>query len=96
MQINQWSLRSRLTIGIVVLSAIGFATSFAGASNLLKNYLIHQVDDELNSVGGTTALRIDRGATIANNENVPETTQHNEKHEAAHQQPIQRIPTGLS
>ena len=96
MQINQWSLRSRLTIGIVVLSAIGFATSFAGASNLLKNYLIHQVDDELNSVGGTTALRIDRGATIANNENVPETTQHNEKHEAAHQQPIQRIPTALS
>ena len=64
MNINQWSLRSRLTIGIVILSAIGFAAIFYGTSSALKGYLIGQIDTELNSVVGGTAMRLDRGAVI--------------------------------
>ena len=67
MNINQWSLRSRLTIGIVLLSAIGFAASFYGTSAALKGYLIGQIDNELNSVVGGTAMRLDRGAIIQQN-----------------------------
>jgi hypothetical protein len=54
------SLRNRLTIGVLVLSAIGFIGAGVGSQALLRNYLIHQVDDQLISVIGGTAERLDR------------------------------------
>ena len=81
MNINQWSLRSRLTIGIVLLSAIGFAASFYGTSAALKGYLIGQIDNELNSVVGGTAMRLDRGAVIQQNEDEIEDAVENELYE---------------
>ena len=35
------SLRNRLTVGVLVLSAFGFAGAGFGAQALLQNYLIH-------------------------------------------------------
>lgn len=98
MNINQWSLRSRLTIGIVLLSAIGFAASFYGTSAALKGYLIGQIDDELNSVVGGTAMRLDRGAVIQkNNDEIEQGEERHQKGAAtATPQPLQRIPTTLS
>ena len=54
------SLRNRLTIGVLVLSAIGFIGAGVGSQALLRNYLIHQVDEQLISVIGGTAERLDR------------------------------------
>ena len=98
MNINQWSLRSRLTIGIVLLSAIGFAASFYGTSAALKGYLIGQIDNELSSVVGGTAMRLDRGAVIQQNtDEFEENESHHRRGVAATTpQPLQRIPTTLS
>ena len=95
MNLNQWSLRSRLTIGIVLLSAIGFAVTFYGTTNALNSYLVGQIDNELNSVVGGTAMRLDRGAVIQQNED--EIEEHRQRRgAAATPQPLQRIPTTLS
>jgi len=95
MNLNQWSLRSRLTIGIVLLSAIGFAVTFYGTTNALNSYLVGQIDNELNSVVGGTAMRLDRGAVIQQNED--EIEEHRQRRGvAATPQPLQRIPTTLS
>lgn len=98
MNINQWSLRSRLTIGIVLLSAIGFAASFYGTSAALKGYLIGQIDNELNSVVGGTAMRLDRGAVIQQNNDEFEDGENHYRKGATNTapQPLQRIPTTLS
>ena len=98
MNINQWSLRSRLTIGIVLLSAIGFAASFYGTSAALKGYLIGQIDNELNSVVGGTAMRLDRGAIIQQNNDDFESEENHHRKGATSTapQPLQRIPTTLS
>lgn len=104
MNINQWSLRSRLTIGIVVLSAIGFAATFYGTATALRNYLIGQIDNELNSVVGGTAMRLDRGAVIQQNDELEEEEEEEEEHRNrvgktlpnAAPKPLQRIPTTLS
>ena len=95
MNLNQWSLRSRLTIGIVLLSAIGFAVTFYGTTNALNSYLVGQIDNELNSLVGGTAMRLDRGAVIQQNED--EIEEHRQRRGvAATPQPLQRIPTTLS
>ena len=93
---NQWSLRSRLTVGIVLLSAIGFLASFFGAASALRGYLVGQIDDQLNSVVGGTAMRLDRGAAIQNNETELNEEHGNEAPQNKAPQPLQRIPTTLS
>ena len=96
MKINQWSLRSRLTVGIVLLSAIGFLGSFFGAANALRGYLVGQIDEQLNSVVGGTAMRLDRGAAIQNTETDPNDEHGTERPQNRAPQPLQRIPTTLS
>ena len=97
MNLNQWSLRSRLTIGIVLLSAIGFGVTFYGTANALNGYLVGQIDNELNSVVGGTAMRLDRGATIQQDDDDFEEHRRNRATRAtAAPQPLQRIPTTLS
>ena len=94
MKINQWSLRSRLTVGIVLLSAIGFLASFFGAASALRGYLVGQIDDQLSSVVGGTAMRLDRGAAIQNEEH--ELGEEHNSNKSKAPQPLQRIPTTLS
>ena len=97
MNINQWSLRSRLTIGIVLLSAIGFAFAFYGTASALNGYLIGQIDNELKSVVGGTAMRLDRGAVIQqDNDDLNEEEHRGRRGANATPQPLQRIPTTLS
>lgn len=97
MNINQWSLRSRLTIGIVLLSAIGFAFAFYGTASALNGYLVGQIDNELKSVVGGTAMRLDRGAVIQQDTDDLNEEEHRGRRGAnATPQPLQRIPTTLS
>jgi two-component system OmpR family sensor kinase len=99
MNINQWSLRSRLTIGIVLLSAIGFGASFYGTTTALKGYLINQIDTELKSVAGGTAMRLERGGTFQQSDDGfenRENSDHQQFKAMGAPQPLQRIPTTLS
>lgn len=87
---NDWansSLRNRLTIGVLVLSAIGFVGAGVGSQALLRNYLINQVDDQLLSVIAGTAERLDR-AGIERDNNDPTTTRT--------VTPLNRVPTSIS
>lgn len=80
------SLRNRLTVGVLILSAFGFAGAGFGAQALLQNYLIHQVDDQLLGVVGGVADRLDQ-AGIANDDENPS---------ARAATPLNRVPTSIS
>jgi two-component system OmpR family sensor kinase len=83
------SLRNRLTIGVLVLSAIGFVGAGVGSQALLRDFLINQVDDQLLSVVGGTAERLDR-AGIANDDDDDSPTT------ARSVTPLNRVPTSIS
>ena len=92
-QIADWtntSLRNRLTIGVLVLSAIGFVGAGVGSQALLRDYLINQVDEQLLSVVGGTAERLDR-AGIANDEDDDDSPTR-----ARAVTPLNRVPTSIS
>ena len=82
------SLRTRLTVGVLVLSAFGFAGAGFGAQALLQNYLIRQVDEQLLSVVGGTADRLDQAGIARDEENGPQT--------ARAATPLNRVPTSIS
>ena len=67
--LSMWSLRNRLTVGVLLLSALGFLASDLVARSSLQYFLINQVDGQLTSVAGGSELRLDR-AGIAPSDNV--------------------------
>lgn len=58
--LSMWSLRNRLTVGVLLLSALGFLASDVAARSSLRYFLINQVDGQLTSVAGGSELRLDR------------------------------------
>lgn len=85
-----WSLRKRLTAGVLVLSAIGFIGAGIGAQALLRDYLINQVDEQLLSVVGGTAERLDR-AGIEN-----DSDDDDDRERSRPLTPLNRVPTSIS
>ena len=85
------SLRNRLTVGVLVLSAIGFIGAGVGSQALLRNYLIHQVDEQLLSVVGGTATRLDQAGIAQDEKDDPATATTTR---AA--TPLNRVPTTIS
>lgn len=55
---RSWSLRNRLTLGILLLTALGFVLSSVVAKKALENYLVGQVDRQLLSLSETSLPRI--------------------------------------
>jgi two-component system OmpR family sensor kinase len=55
---SHWSLVSRLMLGVVILSATGFAASDFAAQNMLRTFLTHQIDDQLQNVVGGSIQRV--------------------------------------
>lgn len=96
---SNWSLLNRLTLGVVLLSAMGFIASDIAAQTLLRSYLTQQMDDELKSVAGGSLPRVDR-AGIAHeiSEGAAESGHEgdNRKKTAAAPAPLQRVPTSTS
>ena len=86
------SLRNRLTVGVLVLSAFGFLGAGFGAQALLKDYLINQVDEQLLSVVGGTADRLDQ-AGIARDD---EENDDDDPQTARTITPLNRVPTSIS
>ena len=97
--LRNWSLRNRLTAGVLALSAIGFIGAGLVVQNSLHGYLIGQIDDQLTSVIGGTSQRLNQ-AGIANDEEVnpndDEATHVPKRAGNATVTPLNRIPTSTS
>ncbi len=97
--VRNWSLRNRLTAGVLALSAIGFIGAGLVVQNSLHGYLIGQIDDQLTSVIGGTSQRLNQ-AGIANDEEVnpndDEATHVPKRGANAAVTPLNRIPTSTS
>ena len=91
-----WSLRSRLTLGIVLLTAIGFFSASIATQSLLKSYLISEVDKQLSVITTGTFERIQSSGIARENDD--------DRHEYGHARPtpkpiggpLTRIPTSAS
>jgi len=88
--VANWSLQNRLTAGVLILSAIGFIGAGLGSQALLRDYLINQVDEQLLSVVGGTAQRLDQ-AGIASDDNNDDRRQS-----VRNITPLNRVPTSIS
>lgn len=97
--IRNWSLRNRLTVGVLLLSAIGFIGAGLTSQFLLRSYLMSQVDEQLNSVIGGTTNRVN-AAGIVNDEEVNPKRSEDEEHTpmraSAPMTPLNRVPTSIS
>jgi two-component system OmpR family sensor kinase len=90
--IANWSLRNRLVIGVLVLSAVGITTVDFAAQTALKSYLIGQADDQLIAVAGGSFLRLDR-AGIEPDDNDDDNTRVAGSSTA---KPLNRVPSAIS
>lgn len=69
--LSLWSLRNRLIVGVVVLSALGFIASDIAARSSLHSFLLAQVDTQLKSVAGGSVLRLDRAGIAPDDNSIP-------------------------
>ncbi|MSW54266.1 MAG: HAMP domain-containing protein, partial [Actinobacteria bacterium] len=90
---SSWSLLNRLTLGVVLLSAMGFIASDVAAQTLMRSYLTQQMDSELLSVAGGSFPRVER-AGIARE--ARENQSDDERNEDQPNVPLQRVPTSIS
>ena len=97
--LSNWSLRNRLTVGVLVLSAIGFVGAGISSQFLFRNYLIGQVDDQLISVIGGTANRVNAAGIVNDEEANPKISESDEVNRVAAAVPItplNRVPSSIS
>lgn len=102
--LSLWSLRNRLIVGVVVLSALGFIASDFVARSSLHSFLLAQVDTQLRSVAGGSTLRLDRAGIAPDDNAVPPTSSEDEstttvspKNQAkATMRPLRQVPTTMS
>ena len=62
------SLRNRLLVGVLLLSALGFTISDFIAQNAIQKFLLQQVDEQLISVADGALMRVDRAGIQSDNE----------------------------
>ena len=89
--LNNWSLRDRLTAGVLILSAFGFIGAGIGSQALLRDYLINQVDEQLLSVVNGTTDQLDRAGI--EDSSAQENARGFSDSAAT---PLDRVPTSIS
>jgi two-component system OmpR family sensor kinase len=97
--LRNWSLRNRLTAGVLALSAIGFIGAGLVVERSLHGYLIGQIDEQLISVVGGTSQRLNQAGIVNDEEVNPNNNDHDEvssTRAAAPVTPLNRIPTSTS
>lgn len=100
--ISHWSLVSRLMLGVVILSATGFVASDIAAQNMLKTFLTHQIDDQLQTVVNGSIQRVQRAGVAPREEEEDENPLRAAKRAAkralkqAPPAPLQSVPTSTS
>ena len=60
MSITHWSLRNRLLVSVLIVSAIGIAASDFGAIQSLRHFLVNQLDTQLITISHNTQMQLDR------------------------------------
>ena len=90
-----WSLRSRLSLGILLLTALGFLVASFATQSLLKGYLLTQVDDQLVAISEAAIPRIERGG-IAIDEDDDEHPGRGLGRGPGASTPLSQIPTSTS
>lgn len=94
--IATWSLRRRLTFGILLLTTAGYVLSGVIAQQALKGYLLHQVDSQLVALSGGTLPRV-AAFGIADSDDWEEDGEMRQKRGPLRTAtPLQRIPTSTS
>lgn len=100
--LSLWSLRNRLIVGVVVLSALGFIASDIAARSSLHSFLMAQVDTQLKSVAGGSVLRLDRAGIAPDDNSVPPSGNDDSQTTNAKAQtkttlsPLRQVPTTMS
>lgn len=102
--LSLWSLRNRLIVGVVVLSALGFIASDLVARSSLQSFLMTQVDTQLKSIAGGSVLRLDRAGIASDDNNdlpsgtddEPSTTAKSKSQTKATLSPLRQVPTTMS
>jgi two-component system OmpR family sensor kinase len=96
---GNWSLQSRLVLGVVLLTSAGFVLSSVVAQHALRSYLLEQVDNGLLTLSGSSLPRVAE-AGIAHDPDDLATNRgngHGQNNSApAVRTPLQRIPTSTS
>jgi len=90
MPISDWSLRNRLVIGVLLLSAVGITIADLAAQSALKSYLIGQADDQLTAVAGGAFLRLDRAGIESDDYDGTALTN------SPSTRPLNRVPSTIS
>ena len=94
-----WSLRSRLVLGVLLLTAFGFVLSGIVAQNALKGYLLQQVDSQLFSIAGGTLPRVAEAGIAIDEDDLGGDEQRGygaRNRGGGPQSPLNRIPTTIS
>jgi len=86
------SLRNRLLVGILLLSALGFTVSDFVAQNAMQKFLLQQVDQQLISVADGALLRVDRAGIQGDSDEDDE----NSSAKAATETPLRSVPSSVS
>ena len=91
-----WGLRSRLTLGIVILTAFGFFSASLATQSLLRHYLTSEVDKQLAVITSGTFQRVQESgiAHEINEDNLGDDGARNDNRGLG--APLTRIPTSTS
>jgi two-component system, OmpR family, sensor kinase len=73
MHLSRWSLRNRLLVSVLIVSAIGIAASDFGAIQSLRNFLVGQLDTQLSTISHATQTQLDRAGIEAQQQNTDDT-----------------------
>jgi two-component system OmpR family sensor kinase len=87
------SLRNRLLVGILLLSALGFTVSDFVAQNAMQKFLLQQVDQQLISVADGALLRVDRAGIQGDSD---EDAKKSSAKSAAAETPLRSVPSSVS
>lgn len=86
------SLRTRLLVGVLLLSALGFLISDLVAQNAMQKFLLEQVDNQLLSVADGALMRVDRAGIQGDSDNDDDRT----KSASAAPAPLRSVPSSVS
>jgi two-component system OmpR family sensor kinase len=89
------SLRNRLLVGVLLLSALGFTVSDFVAQNAMQKFLLQQVDNQLISVADGALLRVDR-AGIQSDSDADATHANSSAKVTATETPLRSVPSSVS
>jgi len=89
--LSSWSLLNRLTLGVVLLSTLGFVASDIAAQSLLRNFLTHEVDNELLSIAGGSIPRLERAGIVSDDDTFGERDSRD-----ANPTPLRNVPSATS